>query len=288
MCPDREQQFDFFKRTKLHNLNTVSEEQLVNMLSKENQALCILNTKDRVNKIYQKIRGEGVYYLSTYMYPAHRRKVIAEIKERLLDNRKCIVISTSLVEAGVDFDFKSVYRELAGLDSIIQAAGRCNREGKRLAEDSLVYIFQIEGTKNIPSQNKQIEATKYVLETEEDIMSQKAIKKYFETLYYFQGEGLDKKKIMEQFHHNIYPFATVAKEFKLIEQNTRSIFINKEEEAEAILQEMYWKGATKELMRKAGKYVVNVYENVYNRLYETGMLLPVSEENNEDFFILRD
>lgn len=288
LCPDREQQFDFFKRTKLHNLNTVSEEQLVNMLSKENQALCILNTKDSVNKIYQKIRGEGVYYLSTYMYPAHRRKVIAEIKERLLDNRKCIVISTSLVEAGVDFDFKSVYRELAGLDSIIQAAGRCNRERKRLAEDSLVYIFQIEGTKNIPSQNKQIEATKYVLETEEDIMSQKAIKKYFEIVYYFQGEGLDKKKIMEQFHHNIYPFATVAKEFKLIEQNTRSIFINKEEEAEDILQEMHWKGATKELMRKAGKYVVNVYENVYNRLYETGMLLPVSEENNEDFFILRD
>ena len=69
---------------------------------------------------------------------------------------------------------------------------------------------------------------KYVLETEDDITSQKAIRKYFETLYYFQGEGLDKKRILEQFHHNIYPFATVAKEFKLIEQNTKSIFISKE------------------------------------------------------------
>lgn len=121
--------------------------------------------KRQVNEIYQKVRGEGVYYLSTYMYPAHRHRVISEIKERLLENKKCIVISTSLVEAGVDFDFKSVYRELAGLDSIIQAAGRCNREGKRAAEESLVYIFQIEGTKSLPGQNKQIEAAKYVLET---------------------------------------------------------------------------------------------------------------------------
>ena len=288
LCPNVDQQFNFFKRTSIHNLNAISEQKLVDLLSKENQALCILNTKDRVNKIYQKVRGEGVYYLSTYMYPAHRRRVISEIKERLMENKKCIVISTSLVEAGVDFDFKSVYRELAGLDSIIQAAGRCNREGKRAAEESLVYIFQIEGTKSLPGQNKQIEAAKYVLETEDDITSQKAIRKYFETLYYFQGEGLDKKRILEQFHHNIYPFATVAKEFKLIEQNTKSIFVSKEEEAEKILREIQRKGATKELMRKAGKYVVNVYENLYRRLEDAGMLLPVSEENNEDFFMLRD
>lgn len=288
LCPNVDKQFNFFKRTSIHNLNVISEQKLVDLLSKENQALCILNTKEQVNKIYQKVRGEGVYYLSTYMYPAHRRRVISEIKERLMENKKCIVISTSLVEAGVDFDFKSVYRELAGVDSIIQAAGRCNREGKRAAEESLVYIFQMEGTKSLPGQNKQIEAAKYVLETEDDITSQKAIRKYFETLYYFQGEGLDKKRILEQFHHNIYPFATVAKEFKLIEQNTKSIFISKEEEAEAILREIQQKGATKELMRKAGKYVVNVYENLYRRLEDAGMLLPVSEENNEDFFMLRD
>ena len=288
LCPNVDKQFNFFKRTSIHNLNVISEQKLVDLLSKENQALCILNTKEQVNKIYQKVRGEGVYYLSTYMYPAHRRRVISEIKERLMENKKCIVISTSLVEAGVDFDFKSVYRELAGVDSIIQAAGRCNREGKRAAEESLVYIFQMEGTKSLPGQNKQIEAAKYVLETEDDITSQKAIRKYFETLYYFQGEGLDKNRILEQFHPNIYPFATVAKEFKLIEQNTKSIFISKEEEAEAILREIQQKGATKELMRKAGKYVVNVYENLYRRLEDAGMLLPVSEENNEDFFMLRD
>ena len=74
----------------------------------------------------------------------------------------------------------------------------------------------------------------------------------------------------------------------MIEQNTKSIFVSKEEEAEEILREIQRKGATKELMRKAGKYVVNVYENLYRRLEDAGMLLPVSEENNEDFFMLRD
>ena len=75
------------------------------------------------------------------MYPQHRIKVISEIKNRLKDKKKCVVISTSLVEAGVDFDFQNVYREIAGLDSILQAAGRCNREGKELADTCNVYVF---------------------------------------------------------------------------------------------------------------------------------------------------
>ena len=78
------------------------------------------------------------------MYPKHRKRVLNEIRERLGENKKCILISTSLVEAGVDLDFQSVYRELAGVDSMIQAAGRCNREGQRKVEESKVLIFRFE------------------------------------------------------------------------------------------------------------------------------------------------
>ena len=82
------------------------------------------------------MREDGVYHLSTSMYPKHRKRMLKQIKERLREGKKCIVISTSLVEAGVDLDFYTVYRQLSGIDSIIQAAGRCNREGKRTIEES--------------------------------------------------------------------------------------------------------------------------------------------------------
>lgn len=94
--------------------------------------------------IYKEIDGEGIYHLSTSMYPKHRKRVLKKIRERLKNNEKCIVISTSLVEAGVDLDFARVYRQIAGLDSMIQAAGRCNREGKRKLSESMVYIFDLE------------------------------------------------------------------------------------------------------------------------------------------------
>ena len=92
-------------------------------------------------RIFQQLSGPGNFHLSTLMYPAHRKKILAEIRLRLRDGLPCRVISTSLIEAGVDVDFPAVYRELAGLDSILQAAGRCNREGKRPPAESIVTIF---------------------------------------------------------------------------------------------------------------------------------------------------
>ena len=122
--------------------------QLEEHLSAERKALCIVNTRRQAQELYKELKSEGVYHLSTSMYPSHRRRVLEEIKTRLDDGRKCLVVSTSLVEAGVDLDFDTVYRELAGVDSMIQAAGRCNREGKRGAGESNVFTFSLEGEKD--------------------------------------------------------------------------------------------------------------------------------------------
>lgn len=288
LCPRMEEQFRFFKRVTVNNLGMLSEEGLVEILREERQALCILNTKKRVQKIYQQLKGEGVYHLSTFMYPGHRRRVLDEIRKRLLDGKVCIVIATSLVEAGVDLDFITVYRQLSGIDSVIQAAGRCNREGKRKAAESMAHIFQLDGEEAIPGQSQQISSAKYLMEEEADITSPEAVRKYFEMLYHYRGESLDKKDIMGQFRLNRFPFAKVSEQFKLIEQDTKSIFIAKEDQARQILDEIRLKGAARALMRKAGMYVVNVYENDFKRLHEAGMLLAVSEEMKEDFFTLRD
>lgn len=98
------------------------------MSVKRNTGIMHCEYKKKAQKIYNAMREDGVYHLSTSMYPKHRKRMLKQIKERLREGKKCIVISTSLVEAGVDLDFYTVYRQLSGIDSIIQAAGRCNRE----------------------------------------------------------------------------------------------------------------------------------------------------------------
>ena len=127
ICPDVIDQYEFFKRTILKNAGEMTEEALVSRLKKQPQSLYILNSRKRVQRIYNSLQGEdGTFHLSTFMYPKHRKRLLRTIRERLKAGEPCRLIATSLVEAGVDFDFPAVYRELAGIDSMIQAAGRCN------------------------------------------------------------------------------------------------------------------------------------------------------------------
>lgn len=291
LCPRMEEQFQFFQRVNYQNLGKMRWDDLLEKLKRENNALCIVNTKKAAQMIYKEIDGEGIYHLSTSMYPKHRKRVLKKIRERLKNNEKCIVISTSLVEAGVDLDFARVYRQIAGLDSMIQAAGRCNREGKRKLSESMVYIFDLEESYPVQSQRQQMDVSKGILQDYADIADLKAITDYFTRLYHYRGTSLDKKKIMDEFQKMECNFAKVAKEFRLIEENTRMIFINREPEADELLQELRIKGVTRERMRKAGQYCIQVYDNeksensFFDKLNGAGMLKPISEEM-QDFYEL--
>ena len=287
LCPRMEEQFSFFRRTSIRNLGRISREKLTEKLRNEKQALCILNTKAGVRELYGDIEGEGVYHLSTLMYPIHRKRMLDKIRERLCAGERCVVVATSLVEAGVDLDFQSVYRQLSGVDSMIQAAGRCNREGNRNCEESNTYIFELEESAKVPGQEQQIDTAKQIIRKYEDISNLEAIQEYFVRLYGFKGQGLDRKKILEQFQKGRFPFAKVSKEFKIMEQNTKTILIAKEERAKEIAEELRLKGATKALIREAGQYCVNIYENTFQKIYGAGMLLEISEDLKEDFFALR-
>lgn len=289
LCPAVEEQFRFFKRTRFENLGRVTKEELVQRIQQETQVLCILNKKQLVRDIYQEVKGDGVYHLSTFLYPVHRKRILKEIRERLKNpEKKCVVIATSLVEAGVDLDFAGVYRQLAGLDSLIQAAGRCNRNGKRPIEESITRVFELEGEKPVQALSQQIGAAKQVLEDKKEVDGLESIEAYFRGLYHSKGESLDKKGILAQFQKNDYPFATVAREFKLIEQDTRTVFVGKEEEAKALQEEIERKGLTKSSMRKAGQYSVQIYEQIFEKLYGAGIVELLSEEKCGEFYVLKD
>lgn len=210
-----------------------------------------------------------------------------DTEEFMTEGKKCIVISTSLVEAGVDLDFYTVYRQLSGIDSIIQAAGRCNREGKRTIEESKVVIFQFDDAEKVPGQRQQMDVSKALLANECKIEDMQTVTRYFEMLYHMRGESLDKKKICEEFNGGWHHFATVEREFKLIDENTVTVFVNQEEDAQEVIQDLKNKGFTKSGMRRAVQYCVNLYKQEFEKYNDAGMLKLVSEDI-KDFYELTD
>ena len=291
LCPRMVEQFRFFERVTYRNIGMLSKESLAEKLKQETSTLCIVNSRRRAQELYQLLRGDGVYHLSTSMYPKHRKRVLKRVRERLANKKKCILIATSLVEAGVDLDFACVYRQIAGVDSMIQAAGRCNREGLKNAAESYVYIFDFGDMRTVQNQRQQIDIAKAILADYENVADLESITDYFARLYHFRGASLDNKNIMGEFHNPEYNFAKVGKEFKLIEKDTKTIYVSKEPEAKILLQELKQQGVSKERMRRAGQYCVQIYgddnqrDSFFGKLYEAGMVKLISADM-EDFYEL--
>lgn len=290
ICPDVKGQYEFFKRTDIVYEGEITEEELTDRLRQKQQILCILNSRKRVQRVYEALEGDGTYHLSTFMYPIHRKKLLREIRQRLKEGLPCRLIATSLVEAGVDFDFGTVFREMAGIDSVIQAAGRCNREGKRNKNECKTVVFSLGKSDDIhiPGELKlPISVANQIADKYEDISSLKAIAEYFKRLYLYKGDSLDKKDIVDQFEAGtrsmLFPFASVARDFRLIENQTKTILIDVEPEAAEIVKRICRGEHSRQLLRDAGQYCVNVYEQDFEALYGSGLL----EQLDEELYVLR-
>ena len=122
------------------SLGQLPDADLQAQLNHRPQALCIVNTRRHAKGLFDGLSPDGRFHLSTLMCPAHRQATLLEIRARLKNGQPCRVISTQVMEAGIDVDFPVGYRALAGLDSIIQAAGRVNREGRLPRGD--LYVFE--------------------------------------------------------------------------------------------------------------------------------------------------
>ncbi len=288
-----------FRRVTIERIGDIALDELAERLSDHEQVLCVVNTRKKAQYLYGRLAEddyEGSFCLTTLQCAADRQRLLGEIRNRLDAGKTCRVVSTSLIEAGVDIDFPTAYREETGLDSIIQTAGRCNREGRHSASDSMVYVFSTEGG-CAPFLQQNIAAFRTTANNHTDLNTDEAVRAYFkETLYLRNSstvgnDALDKRRIL--LLHGIeenMPFATIAKRFKLIDTPTVPVYIPLSDEGVRLCERLEQDDIDRTLFRKLGKYAVNVWPRHLEKLQSTGAVLVVGRGANdeESCFILRD
>lgn len=279
ICPDVEKMYADFARVRYVRLGQLEDDALCGHLLESGSALCVLNTRAGVRTLYERLRGEGVFHLSTYMTPAHLGRSIETIRRRLENHQRCLVLSTSLIEAGVDVDFPVVFRENAGLDSIIQAGGRCNREGRHPAEESFVYIFSREEEQKRFDNVKSI--TNRVSERFADIASPEAIHDYFSRLYkcspFETDDKLDEKNILgliawkEDKYKMLLPYHEIAERFHLIDKTQKLVLIPDADNT-ALCAAVRSGRLSRKSLRAATRDSVAVYPYEFDALRDAGVL----------------
>ena len=292
LCPQTAALYERFRRVTFRREDALEDSALAGRLGEHRQVLCIVNSRRAAQRIYELLPREGSFHLSTLMIPAQRQAFLHKIRERLRRGEVCRVVSTSLIEAGVDVDFPLVYREMAGLDSILQAAGRCNREGKRPIDESVVTVF--ERTEPPPTLFRQaIGAAVEALQGGRDPGAPETMERYFRSLRSLKGDALDKNSVVRAFTEGIsgcdMPFQTVAESFHLIESNTHTVYVPFDE-GSALMERLAAGECSRALYRALGRYAVSVYEPHFQALYAAGAILTAQDVPTLDSgsAILRD
>ena len=281
LAPDPQALFDFYKRVRFTNIGRTSDDDLIEKLSEHEQVLCIVNTRKHAKGLFDQLEGDGRYHLSTLMCPTHRKEVLSEIRGRLKSDKPCRVISTQVMEAGIDVDFPVGFRSLAGLDSMIQAAGRVNREMKRDLGD--IYVFEPETPfiKKTPVFIKQgaAVAESILRDFAAQPDSKEAIERYFNFLYNLQSDNaFDAKKILTCFNDGLeFDFKKAADEFRIIDNNTVAVVIPYNDEAQKLLERAKYHPYPFSLARQLQMYTVNIYENEFKRLQSKGVIETINE-----------
>jgi CRISPR-associated endonuclease/helicase Cas3 len=273
---------DALRRTRVELVGELDDEALADRIADEPQVLCIVNTRRQAQAIAERV--DEAIHLSANQCAAHRSEIVATIRQRLVDKQPCRVISTAVIEAGVDVDFPCVYRAAAGLDSIAQAAGRCNREGT-LPKPGRVYVFEPDaGYRPPPFVRRAADKFREVAPDHlDDLLSPAAIEDYFRLFYWQQGgddgtgwdRGTGDASVCETFALDTtgptFQFRQAAERYRLIEDAQTPVLVpwgdgivlRKE------LEKMPDDVDPKRLRawdRRAQRYVVGVFDHELTRL----------------------
>jgi len=292
LAPDPQKLFDFYKRVQINNIGKLADSELVEKLNTQEQVLCIVNTRKHAKGLFTQLQGGGNYHLSTLMCPIHRKETLTMIRADLKSGRPCRVVSTQVMEAGIDVDFPTGFRALAGLDSIIQAAGRINRERKNTIGELFVFEPETPFIKKTPVFIKQGSsvAESILRDFKDDPVSIQAICAYFNVLYKLQDpkSAFDVKRILSCFDKGSreldFDFKTAAGNFNLIENNTVAVVIPYNQTAVDILEKVNGHPFPFKFSRQLQTYTVNIYQNEFEALQSKGVI----ETYNDTFEVLNN
>ena len=307
------------KRVEYRYIGKIDDDSLAAQLSTCEQVLCVVNSRKQARNVFELLCGlcgikdqvgwenhnggenGGIFHLSTLMHPAHRKETLSKIRALLKAGKPCCVVSTSLIEAGVDIDFPATYRALAGIDSMVQCAGRCNREGIRSATDSKVVLFEPLTNYALPKDIEQkssiaksvmIDALgKKFADAQDDsgvvcdIGKLDLIKSYFDQLIDLRSDNLDARGVLRDLSEfqafpfpnlDIFlpsiPFADAASKFRIIAEGSHPVVVP-ELSNENDLYALRHGFASIETMRRLGRYTVNLYDNDIKALGEAIRLI---------------
>lgn len=247
LAPEPPRLFAALRRTTLRFAGQMDDAALVEALRETPQALVIVNSRAHALALFRALREaelDGAIHLTTRQYAAHRRRILADMRARLSGREPCRLIATSLVEAGVDLDFPRVWRAEAGLDQIAQAAGRCNREGRRDLSASVVTVFRAEhkAPREIALLATDLDR---VAAKHDDLFAPAALADYFGEVYWRVGqEGLDEKDILGDHRFDFLSnsvdvaYRTIAEKFRMIESGLAPVIVPRDEAAQEALDRL--------------------------------------------------
>lgn len=275
IIPDAPRLFEIMRRVRVEHIGTLGDNDLANRIAAEHQVLCIVNTRRHAAELFDRVyaKAPGVFHLSTLMCGAHRRQVLDEVGQRLSKQLPCRVISTQLIEAGVDIDFPVVYRAAAGFDSIAQAAGRCNREGKEPL--GTTYVFDTQELPPPGMLRAAANSAKEIWKDGIDPLSPAAVEQYFRLMYWKHSADWDKHEVMPCMvldNHRLtelkFQFREIARRYVVIRNEQLPILIPYDGEARKILVDLTNPSIDFVPHRRLQPYLVSVPRNALRSLEE--------------------
>jgi len=277
-------------RVTISHEGALSDEDLLNSLSQTKQGLVIVNSRKHALALFQQAKEyelEGIIHLTTRQYAAHRRRILEGVRQRLAADKPCRLIATSLVEAGVDLDFPRVWRAEAGLDSIAQAAGRCNREGNGEKSDSIVTVFQSEEYPSPPELSQLAGDMQRIMGHHNDLLSPEAMEDYFQEVYWRKGDGLGDdilRKFKADQNGTSFSFREVGETFRLIQSGQEPVIIARKEKAHEAVRALAYAERPGGIARRLQPYIVQVHPHYRTQLVKNNHVYFEAQERFGDQF----